>query len=167
MQFVLTNKIFFIATMFYVPMVLFVKTSLIYIMIRVWRPYRGKVISLYIFFSFILTYYTVILFVKIFTCNPIRLFWDINLPGGSCLDRSAIIITDSSISVITDLAILIFPVALATTLHMSISKKLHVIAILGAGSIAIAFSIYRLVLAICGRNDSDDVDMFLRVLLSE
>lgn len=143
--------IFYIATMLYVPMVLFVKTSLISIMIRVWRPYRGKIVFLYIFLFFILTYYTVI------------------FPGGSCLNRTrtVIIITDSSISVITDLAIIIFPIALASTLHMPMSKKLHVIAILGAGSIAIAFSIYRLVLVICERNYSDEIEVFLRVLLSE
>ncbi|KAJ5832708.1 hypothetical protein N7474_001019 [Penicillium riverlandense] len=153
--------------MFYVPMVFFVKASLIYIMIRVWRPYRGKIISLYTLLLFILTYYTVILFVKIFVCNPIRAFWDVNLSGKACLNRSAIIITDSSISVMTDLAILIFPITLASTLQMPLSKKLHVIALLGAGSIAIAFSIYRLVLVISGRHDSDEIELFLRVLLSE
>ncbi|KAJ5620009.1 hypothetical protein N7510_003993 [Penicillium lagena] len=166
-QFVLTNKIFYIATMFYVPMVLFVKTSLIYIMIRLWKPYRGKIISLYTFLGFITTYYTVILFVKIFNCNPIRSFWDVNIPGASCLNRAAIIITDSSISAMTDLAIIIFPIVLTSTLHVPLSKKLHVIAILGAGSIAIAFSIYRLVLVIIERHDSDEIEVFMRVLLSD
>ncbi|KAJ5909331.1 hypothetical protein N7504_003974 [Penicillium tannophilum] len=160
-------KIFYIATMFYVPMVLFVKTSLIYIMIRLWSPYRGKVIALYSFLAFIVSYYTVILFIKIFICNPIRLFWDVNRHDGTCLNRSAIIVTDSSISVITDLAILIFPIVLASTLHVPLSRKLYVIAILGAGSIAVAFSIYRLVLAVSERNSSDEIDVFMKVLLSD
>ncbi|KAJ5538872.1 hypothetical protein N7494_008351 [Penicillium frequentans] len=148
--------------MFYVPMVLFVKTSLIYIMIRLWSPYRGKVIALYSFLAFIVSYYAVILFIKIFICNPIRLFWDVNRHDGMCLNRSAIIVTDSSISVITDLAILIFPIVLAWTLHVPLSRKLYVIAILGAGSIAVAFSIYRLVLVVSERNSSDEIDVFMR-----
>ncbi|KAJ5443714.1 uncharacterized protein N7458_007586 [Penicillium daleae] len=166
-QCMLTNKIFYIATMFYVPMVLFVKTSLIYIMIRVWSPYQGKVIALYSFLGFIIAYYTVILFVKIFTCSPIHLFWDFNYHDGTCLNRSAIIITDSLVSVITDLAILIFPIVLSWKLHMPISKKLRTIVILGSGGIAVAFSINRLVLVICQRNSPDDIDVFMRVLLSD
>ena len=153
--------------MFYVPMVLLVKTSLIYIMIRLWSPYRRKVIALYSFLAFIVSYYTVILFIKIFNCNPIRLFWDVNDYEGKCLNRTAIIITDSSISVITDLAILIFPIILAWTLHMPLSRKLYVISILGAGGIAVAFSIYRLVLVVSERAVSDEIDIFMRVLLSE
>lgn len=153
--------------MLYVPMVLLVKTSLIYIMIRLWSPYRGKVMALYSFLAFIVSYYTVILFIKIFICNPIRLFWDVTHHDGTCLSRSAIIITDSSISVITDLAILIFPIVLSWKLHMPVSRKLYVIAILGAGSIAVAFSIYRLVLVVSERNSPDEIEVFMRVLLSE
>lgn len=148
-------------------MVLLVKTSLIYIMIRLWSPYRGKVIALYSFLAFIVSYYTVILFIKVFTCNPIHLFWDVNHHDGMCLNRSAIIITDSSISVITDLAILVFPIVLVWTLHVPLSRKLYIITILGAGSIAVAFSIYRLVLVVSERNSSDEIDVFMRVLLSE
>lgn len=50
---------------------------------------------------------------------------------------------------------------------MSVSKKLHVIAILGAGSIAIAFSIYRLALSISELGTDNKVEWFMRVLLSE
>ncbi|KAJ5320877.1 hypothetical protein N7476_003879 [Penicillium atrosanguineum] len=160
-------KIFYIATVFYIPMVLCVKTSLIYIFIRLWSPYRGKVISLYAFLIFIILYYTIILFIKIFTCNPIRLYWEVGRLDGTCLNRSAIIVTDSVVSVITDLAILIFPIALTWTMHMSVSKKLHVIAILGAGSTAIVFSIYRLSLAIMELGANNQVDGFMRVLLCD
>lgn len=148
-------------------MILFVKTSLIYTFIRLWSPYRGKVIALYTFLASIVLYYTVIFFVKVFTCSPVRLYWQVNRHVGTCLNRSAIIVTDSVISVITDLAILVFPVVLTWTMHMSISKKLHVIAILGAGSIAIAFSIYRLALSINELGTDNKLAWFARVLLSE
>lgn len=160
-------KIFYVATMLYVPMVLFVKTSLIYTLIRLWSPYRAKVISLYIFLAIIITYYIVILFVKVFTCNPIHLFWEVEHSSGSCLNRSAIILADSIISVTTDLAILTFPVALTWGLQMSVSKKLHIILILGAGGTAIAFSIYRLVLVVHDKSSADQWDYFLRILLTD
>lgn len=153
--------------MFYVPMALFVKTSLIYTMIRLWSPYRAKVLALYAFLIFLICYYTIILFVKIFTCNPIRLYWQVNRHDGTCMNLSAVIIADSVISVVTDLAILAFPVALTWSLHVRLSKKLHVIAILGAGGIAIAFSIYRLVLVISAEDTTDQLELLMRVLLSE
>lgn len=153
--------------MFYVPMVLLVVTSLLYTMIRLWSPYRGKVISLYTFLVLITCYYTIILFIKIFTCKPIHLYWDLSRTSGTCLNGSTVITTDSIISTISDLAILIFPIILTSTLHMPFFKKLHVIAILGAGSIAIAFSIYRLVLLICEKNNSDQIELFMKILLSE
>lgn len=153
--------------MIYVPMILLVKTSLIYTLIRLWSPYRAKVVSLYIFLAIIVAYYIIILFVKVFSCAPIRLLWEVNDLAGSCLNRSAIIIADSVTSVTTDLAILTFPIALTWGLQMAVSKKLHVIVILGAGGTAIAFSIYRLVLAVHYRDASFRRDLFLRILLSE
>lgn len=161
----------YIATMFYVPMILFVKTSLIYTFIRLWNPYRKKVLSLYAFLASLVCYYTVILFVKIFDCIPISLSWEIHRHDGSCLNRSAVIVADSTVSVITDLAILIFPIALTWSLHMPVSKKLHVIAVLGAGGSAVAFSIYRLVLVINGRNNgrntAAEIEQIMKMLLSE
>ncbi|OQE29764.1 hypothetical protein PENSTE_c002G07327 [Penicillium steckii] len=160
-------KIFYVATMLYVPMVLCVKTSLIYTLIRLWSPYRAKVIALYAFLAIIITYYIVILLVKIFTCIPIHLFWEVDHSSGSCLNRSAIILADSIISVTTDLAILIFPVVLTWGLQMSVSKKLHIILILGAGGTAIAFSIYRLVLVVHDKGSAHQWDYFLRILLTD
>jgi hypothetical protein len=153
--------------MIYVPMVLFVKTSLIYTLIRLWSPYRAKVVALYTFLTIIIAYYIVILFVKVFSCTPIHLLWEVNYLAGSCLNRSAIIIADSVISVTTDLAILTFPIALTWGLQMAVSKKLHIIVILGAGGTAIAFSIYRLALVIRSRDAPFQRDLYLKILLSE
>ncbi|KAJ5974930.1 hypothetical protein N7481_008637 [Penicillium waksmanii] len=153
--------------MIYVPMILLVKTSLIYTLIRLWSPYRAKVVSLYIFLTIIIAYYIIILFVKVFSCTPIRLLWEVNDLSGSCLNRSAIIIADSVTSVTTDLAILTFPIALTWGLQMAVSKKIHVIVILGAGGTAIAFSIYRLVLVVHYRDAPFQRDLFLRILLSD
>lgn len=148
-------------------MILFVKTSLISIMIRIWSPHRRKAISLYIFLAFIISYYVVILFVKIFTCMPISLYWDVHRHDGMCLNRAAIIIADAVISTVTDLAILIFPIILTWNMNMPATRKLHAIAMLGAGSIAIAFSVYRLALSINGGDGSPQVKLLLKVLLSE
>jgi hypothetical protein len=100
-------------------------------------PRKGQLAPHLPGFRFLILYH---LFVKISTCNPIRLYWEFNRHDGTCLNRSAIIIADSVISVIIDLTILIFPIALTWTLHMSVAKKIHVIAILGAGGMAIIVS---------------------------
>lgn len=103
---------------------------------------------------------------KAFGCIPVSTYWTvISEINGACLDRSAVIIADSIISAISDIAILVLPVVFTWPLKMPIIAKIKVIAILGLGSIAIAFSLYRLALVIAIGKSQDQTILFMKILL--
>lgn len=149
-------------------MALSVKIALLSILTRIFAPYRGKVWFIYILLGCLCTYYTVALIIKIRMCDPIPLYWLGKLPDGhgSCLDQAAALIADSVISVVSDLIILILPLPLTWSLQMSRNKKLRVMGLLGAGGLATAFSLYRLVLVLKEGNSPDQTIVFICVILS-
>ncbi|KAJ5114407.1 hypothetical protein NUU61_000166 [Penicillium alfredii] len=139
----------YIATILYSPTVLFVKISLLHILIRVFQPFHRGMISLYCLLAAVITYYFIITFIKIFNCNPVSAYWKGTArAGGTCLSQPGVIIADSVISLVTDVAIFAFPVAFTWSLQMPIHKKVKVVLLLGLGGVAVAFSIYRLVVGI-------------------
>ncbi|KAB8217930.1 hypothetical protein BDV33DRAFT_193126 [Aspergillus novoparasiticus] len=129
----------------YGPAAYLTKLCLLWIMTRVFHPFRKAVILIYIFLGLMLAYYVPALIVKICICNPISKFWVPATPG-SCLDQSKITLADAVISVVSDLIILVIPIALVSTLHLPTRKKVRVIALLSAGGLACGSSIARLVL---------------------
>lgn len=146
-------------------MALFVKIALLSILTRIFAPYRGKVWFIYILLGCLCTYYIVALIIKIRICDPIPFYW-LGTGQGSCLDQAAALIADSVISVVSDLIILILPLPLTWSLQMSRNKKLRVMGLLGAGGLATAFSLYRLVLVLESGNSPDQTIVFICVILS-
>lgn len=115
-----------------------------------------------VFATFILTYYFAILFARIFLCTPISTYWN---PGnGTCIDYYVVFTIDAFMSLITDGAILVLPIILAWPLHLPMSKKIRVVAILGAGGLTIVTNIYRLCLMF-NEGTSDDQTRFWVKLL--
>lgn len=145
-------------------MALFVKIALLAILTRIFKPFKGKVLFIYIFLGCLCCYYTVALIIKIRMCDPIPRYWLGDEVKGSCLDQNAALIADSVISVVSDIIILILPLPLTWSLQMSRNKKLRVIGLLGAGGLATAFSLYRLVLVVKG--EEDESILFICVILS-
>ncbi|KKZ67229.1 hypothetical protein EMCG_07079 [[Emmonsia] crescens] len=152
------------ATIFYMPMAFFVKLALLLIIARVFSPYKRTVIFIYVFLGILFAYYVSGLVIKARPCSPVSAYWGAS--EGSCLDQRAIIICDSVISVVSDLIILVLPLPLAWSLHLDTKKKLRIMAILGAGGLATAFSIYRLVMIVITGASPNQVMVFTRVVLS-
>ncbi|KAB8261771.1 hypothetical protein BDV32DRAFT_148095 [Aspergillus pseudonomiae] len=146
----------------YGPAAYLTKLCLLWIMTRVFRPFRTAVILIYIFLGIMLAYYVPALIVKICICNPISKFWAPATPG-SCLDQSKITLADAVISVASDLIVLIIPLALVWKVHLPTRKKLRVIALLGAGGLACASSIARLVLIVTTGKSQDITTTFMRI----
>ncbi|KAJ5903893.1 hypothetical protein N7504_006276 [Penicillium tannophilum] len=165
---ILFKKFCYVATILYCPMALFVKIALLSILTRIFAPYRGKVWFIYIFLGCLCTYYTVALIVKIRMCDPVPYYWlGSKLQGrGTCLDQTAALIADSVISLVSDIIILILPLPLTWSLQMPRNKKLRVIGLLGAGGLATAFSLYRLVLVLTEGQSADQSIVFMCVILS-
>ncbi|KAI9036440.1 uncharacterized protein KD926_001783 [Aspergillus affinis] len=161
----LFRKYCYIATVLYCPMALLTKVALLSILIRIFAPYKSKIIFIYVFLGCLGIYYTVAEVVKIRMCDPVPAYWDQRIKA-SCLDQRAALIADSVISVVSDLIILLLPLPLTWSLQMSRNKKLRVVGMLSAGGLATAFSIYRLVLVLQDGNSADQTVMFTCVILS-
>lgn len=146
-------------------MALFTKIALLSILIRIFKPYKGKILFIYILLGALTVYYIIAEGIKLGMCQPVSAFWTQD-PNAFCLDQQAALVADSVISVVTDLIILILPLPLTWSLQMPLSKKLRVIGMLSAGGLATAFSIYRLVLVITQGASNDMSIVFICVVMS-
>ncbi|OJJ07932.1 hypothetical protein ASPVEDRAFT_155667 [Aspergillus versicolor CBS 583.65] len=163
-----TFKISYASTIIYAPLAMTVKVTLLLVLAKIYRPLRGA-LAVYIILALNVVYYLIILFVKAFICMPVSAYWTKTTgPDGSgtCLDRPAVLIADSLISVISDIAILVLPVVFTWPLQMRMRVKIKVVSLLGLGGIAVGFSLYRLVLLIVDGSTPDRSVFFMRVLLS-
>lgn len=124
-------------------------------------------VALYCLLGITICYYVIITFIKIFICNPISAYWTKSQRASAyCLDQPGVIIADSVVSFLTDLAIFAFPVVLTWSLQMPIWKKLKVIALLGLGGVAVAFSVFRLVIGVHERDYPVETTMFMKTILT-
>lgn len=151
-------------TIFYAPMALFVKLSLLSIIARVFSPYRKTVQGIYALGIFLICYYISQLVVKIRICMPISTYWSGDTT--KCLDQAAIITADSIISLISDMIILVLPLPLTWSLQLPRNKKIRVAAMMCVGGLATAFSAWRLDLILTDGKSRDQTIVFVQVVLS-
>ncbi|PLN75303.1 hypothetical protein BDW42DRAFT_41933 [Aspergillus taichungensis] len=156
------QKTVYVTMVLYGPTAYLTKLSLLWIMTRVFSPFRKSVIFIYFFLGLMLAYYIPAVIVKIRICDPIAKFWVPDLPG-SCLDQSSIILADAVVSVVSDLIVLLVPLPLTVRLQLPLKKKMRVMVILGAGGLACASSIIRLVLIVLTGQSKDATIAFMRV----
>ncbi|KAJ6187794.1 hypothetical protein N7519_002702 [Penicillium mononematosum] len=155
-------KTIYVTMVMYGPTAYLTKVCLLWIMARVFSPFRKCVMFIKIFMGVMLAYYIPAVIVKIRICNPISKFWDQDIDG-TCLDQSSIIMADAVVSVVSDLIVLILPLPLTLSLQMSTKRKMRVMAILGAGGLAVAASIIRLVLIVFTGQSKDVSHAFMRI----
>lgn len=143
-----------------------VKVALLYIVIRIFSPDRKKVMVVYVILGTLLVYYIPCLIMKIFACRPISAYWEGTENGGWCLNQQKVIMADSVISMVSDLCILVLPLPLMWNLHIQRGKKLRVVGLLGAGGVATAFSVWRLVIMIQDGASPDYTVLFIESVLT-
>lgn len=163
---VIFRKFCYIATVLYCPMALLTKIALLSILIRIFAPYKTKILFIYVFLAALTIYYTIAEIIKIRMCEPVPEYWLRNDPNAKCLNQSAALVADSVISMVSDILILTLPLPLTWSLQMSRNKKLRVVGMLSAGGLATAFSIYRLVLVLRDGDSGDMTIFFVCVILS-
>jgi len=103
-------------------------------------------IAVNIFIFVVLGFYVPMQFAKIFVCTPIPAYWDrAPYPNATCLDMRVIYLSDTIMSTVTDLAVLIVPIPLVWGARMPLRMKLRAIGMLAAGGLAVVASITRVV----------------------
>ncbi|KAH7348789.1 integral membrane protein, partial [Rhexocercosporidium sp. MPI-PUGE-AT-0058] len=141
------QKLEYAAVIVYGPAVWCIKVTLLLILVRVFTPFRRIITGVWAFIYAMLLYYVIVTVVKVFRCSPIPAVWDPDKPG-KCLDGFLLFTIDTSLSILTDVIILILPIPLVWSLQVTTKKKLRTIALLGAGGVATATSIVRLILVL-------------------
>jgi hypothetical protein len=145
----------------YGPTSFFTKTTLILMVTRVFATSRKTVVVGYIFIILMLCYYLPVLIIKAQICRPIEGYWDKTIES-KCFNQRAVFVADTSMSAVSDTAVLCLPIPIALTLRMTWQKRLKVIVMLSAGGAATAFSIARMVLVLQLQLSADDPVDFVR-----
>ncbi|KUJ24397.1 uncharacterized protein LY89DRAFT_776523 [Mollisia scopiformis] len=133
----------------YGPTAFLIKCSLLLISTRLFAPFPRTVFAINLFMLLMLLFYLPMQFVKIMICAPISAFWSSSSSSSSspsCFDQHNIYLADTIVSVLTDFAVLIIPMPLMWVLHLPLRRRLRVIGLLGAGGLAVAASVARLVM---------------------
>jgi len=123
---------------------------------------------------FIIAAYLPQVFLIIFHCLPVTGLWQYSFQPGvdkyTCLQWGTVYVTNSAISVVCDLILFSLPIAIITSLRVSLERKLKLSAILMPGLLVIAISCARMYLVILGQWDADEswsYDYLLIVEVSE
>lgn len=153
----------------YGPLILAVKLSLLWMLARFFEPYRRWVTFIYVFSGVLGAYTIAATTAKICICQPIDTFWyGVDVTHGRCLQQLEIFLTDTTVSVVSDLMILVLPVALISKLNMPIRKKVKVTCVLAAGGLACVVTVVRLAWVVVYRDSTDKTWTLKRIeLLAE
>jgi hypothetical protein len=148
----------------YGPLVFAIKLSILFIIVRIFAPYRKVVIFIYVFLSVLLAYTIAATIAKICICMPIDSFWlGTGVTHGRCLQQLEIFLTDSVISIVSDMTILVLPLTLIWSVQISMAKKLRVLIVLAAGGLACVTTVVRLILIIQYRDSTDHTYVIKRI----
>ncbi|EXF83815.1 integral membrane protein [Colletotrichum fioriniae PJ7] len=136
------------SSIIYCPAAYFTKVTLLLLESRVFAVHERVSRGIKVFIVTLLICYIPIQILKTVICLPISAFWNPKTPNPRCLNQRKIFIADLSLAIITDFFILVLPVPLLWGLRMPLRKKLKVAALLGAGGIATAVTVYRMYLVV-------------------
>ncbi|KAF2871123.1 hypothetical protein BDV95DRAFT_573330 [Massariosphaeria phaeospora] len=78
-------------------------------------------------------YYTIGTALVIWACNPREKIWNPFIPGGRCLDSTAVFRTAASFNIFSDVSILILPSLSIWQLHVPFKKKVEIFLLLALG----------------------------------
>ncbi|KAF2766500.1 hypothetical protein EJ03DRAFT_353871 [Teratosphaeria nubilosa] len=98
----------------------------------------------YIMMAFCIAFVTWEFFSAIFTCVPVRKFWNPQVYFGGCLSLNALWFTNAGINIMSDLIITILPLPVFKALELPRKQKLGLMGIFGLGGFVCVVSIIRL-----------------------
>ncbi|KAH7140485.1 hypothetical protein B0J13DRAFT_638239 [Dactylonectria estremocensis] len=149
----------------YGPTVFAIKAAILLFLARIFSPYKTYVKWIYGFLGVMAVYYVVMLFLKIFICRPIPMFWGATTDG-KCFNQRALILTDNVISLLSDIVVLLLPCPLTKKLQVGLMAKLKIAAVFGMGGIACIFGLIRLVFIIKDGKSPDQTYKFVQINLT-
>lgn len=146
------SQFMYISTTLYTPAAFCTKVTLLLLIARVFSLHPIVCRLIHVFIILILLAYLPIEFFKIFICKPITAYWDnfeitdagaVTGGNSSCVGQATLFMGDISISIITDVIILILPIIMAWRMEATWRQKLKIMILLGAGGAATVTTVVR------------------------
>ncbi|KAJ0163789.1 hypothetical protein CTA2_2405 [Colletotrichum tanaceti] len=146
----------YIGSLFYSPAAFFTKAAILLLTVRVFSVNKIVARTLHGLLAFFLLCYIPKEVAKAVVCIPVPAFWDPSIHNFKCINQLNLFTYDSTLSIISDLIILVVPVVLTWKVKVSTFKKIRVIRLLGADGVAVAVTVCRLFLVIERLDDPKD-----------
>ncbi|KAH7418896.1 hypothetical protein BKA64DRAFT_655508 [Cadophora sp. MPI-SDFR-AT-0126] len=120
-----------------------VKLSILLLYLRL-SPYKRFRIAVWVIIATTVLYSFLGSFEFLFNCQPIAKNWDLTITKGKCINVSKILMTHGSINVVTDVAMLVLPIALVRKLKMQMKQKVALACLFMTGTLVCIVSAIRL-----------------------
>ncbi|KAK9783624.1 hypothetical protein SCAR479_00183 [Seiridium cardinale] len=136
---------FFLAQLFYNPVLALVKASVLWFLLRLGGPKSGVWWAIYALGTFNALQAIAIFLVALLQCLPIEANWDTELKATARCVQPSFHITISCLTLFTDVLVLVIPFWIFLGLKMPLAARLAVIGVFLTGLIVVVVGIVRLV----------------------
>lgn len=152
---ILSEKLFFVQGLLYNPVLGLIKWSIIIFLMRLDDKRKSVRWVLWALWIFNLAHMISVFLVVIFQCTPVDMYWNhyksdklvdgiIVNQGYHCIDQASFSLITAAISVLTDIAILLVPIAIMWNLRMALRRKLAVAFVLSLGWVVAVVGMIRI-----------------------
>jgi hypothetical protein len=111
-----------------------VKVSLLLLYLRL-SPYRVFRIAVWAVMILTTVYSLLGTFEFLYNCQPIAKNWDTTIQYGKCIDMPKIVLTHAALTVVTDIVMLLLPLALVQKLHLPLKERAVVAGLFMTGAL--------------------------------
>ncbi|KAH8768402.1 hypothetical protein F5883DRAFT_554510, partial [Diaporthe sp. PMI_573] len=103
-------------------------------------------VAIYSIAVVVFLYGTLTSFEWLFACRPMEKYWDFTITDGTCINFIKIMLFNGVMNVVTDTAILCFPIWILWNLRLPVRQKIGVMGIMMTGGLVLAISIARAIM---------------------
>lgn len=152
---VLADKVFFAQGLLYNPVLGLVKWSILLFLLRLEDQRKSINWTLWALLVFNLMHMVSVFLVVVFQCSPVHMYWDHHKTDEvvdgrvvndrySCIDQAPFSLGTAAIAVLTDIAILLVPIAMMWNLNMPVRRKVAVVLVLSLGWVVAVVGVIRI-----------------------
>ncbi|KAH8660810.1 hypothetical protein BGZ60DRAFT_530816 [Tricladium varicosporioides] len=116
-----------------------VKVSILLLYLRL-SPYLQFRAAVWVVMVVTVVYSVLGSFGFLYNCQPIAKFWDITITNGKCINITKILLTYASLNILTDIAMLLLPIALVRKLKLPMKQKLALAGLFMTGTLVCIIS---------------------------
>ncbi|KAI9761537.1 MAG: hypothetical protein M4579_000928 [Chaenotheca gracillima] len=128
------------AVILYCPSMMFAKLAILIFYMRI-SPQKTFHYAIYATMFILVAYNLALMLSLIFACHPIEKSWNVLITEGSCIDRTAIYLSNGILNIITDLIIFVLPVPMVWGIQLPKRQKLGVLAFFSVGSLIVELNL--------------------------